>query len=575
MAGLFQKRAIITPERIIKIAVWIAPVCLVVWLLIKNFAPFGSYSVTFHPNQKSLQVSNFAAKETDRIIGSSQDGTSPEYYQLITTSPVYFDVKSPRLFPKATVSVVYKNPDIQPVLRLGIKQASGGYAYKDLAYHEELIENLPNYWHEIREGDFVLFQKDVQHFDSVKKIETERAKTLKNIRSNFSENIEYESSRLGRMYHEQVAKANEQFDANIKNLNIEPFQPTYDSLNEFLLTPPDIASVAHYKYDASSIWQLPNYSPQPDEVTYNKSLRGNHTIFTYIGPDETLHFSFMVQDLNFHEGRDDLTIDVVDSFGKIVSQVLSEDDGDTSRSGKTRAERAIDITLPHLPFGTYQLSITIPKDDIMIKKMTTSQKLFSFDRKMYLTDNQVYRNALGDTIVAPSIIYTNSSEVKIRTSHSEGIQDVQVGNETISVDTIGELETVSNLKGITKIKIPRNDIYIEGDGFFSYTIDNFFDPTAEFADSVEDVDAVDAFNYIIARYPKKVTDDGWYSASAQFSIPELYMNKSANPDVNFIISLPGLPEEKRVLKIREITITFEKDPLTPRRVVEKIKSFFD
>ena len=53
-------------------------------------------------------------------------------------------------------------------------------------------------------------------------------------------------------------------------------------------------------------------------------------------------------------------------------------------------------------------------------------------------------------------------------------------------------------------------------------------------------------------------------------LPHLYYNKDNK--ARFIITMPGLPEGGRTLKVKEVTVLFEKEPITIRQIFSKIKT---
>ncbi len=552
----------------IRVIVWVVPLLFLGWLLNRNFVPGGTFTVHFVPGQENALVSNFATKEPYQFIGTEPD--TGDAFQLITESPVYFTVKTPRPFPKVNVQVTYRNPDTQPELRLGIRQSNDGYVYTDLAYHEPTLENLGPYWLQIREGDTVLYQKNTKYYDAVSTVEQERDKWLVNLEKKYGNETELLTGRLAEEYNAEKALINQRFDKEQADVLVPAFTPAYDSVNSFLVNPPSFSQIANYKYDLSSIWELPGYHKDSSLRMVSSSIRGSHAWYTYIGPDEELYYRLTLQDLNRHDGADDVHITVYNSVGGIIHEQVSGDDGVEIANGEVTPERVAEVRLDDLPFGVYSVQVDIADDDVMIKKIESTQSYFSFRQHVYLTDNQEYESVLQKKSFSGTTLYTDSTQIRFRTAHDNGLQSVFVNGKAYAITATHELIRVDDLSGISEVKIPQNDVYIEGDGIFSYSQSNFFNPSSAFASDLESVGDVDTYNYIIAQYPEKKEENGWYVAHGSFEVPKLYMGNQNSPEARFIISMPGLHENDRTLYIKEINITFTKDSITVENFFKRL-----
>jgi len=573
----------------IKLILWCLPLLLFIWVLDKNFVPRGQLEVKYDITKESKLVRNFASKEKDKLIGTKNKPGHEDYFQLITTSPVYFDVKVPRSFQKAVVSLKYQNPNSQPAIKLGVKQANEAYYYQDMAFMHPILENLPDHWDKVEDGDLVLWQKNNRYKEEkeIKQQEFEEKKgNLDSWRDEELEKIkiEYETD-----YKELTKEERDEMD--LKDLLIEEkyqedfekiteenkveerSDPKFSSLKEFLDNFPDPTTVVQYNYDLSSYLEMPGYQKSHKTIEINKSLRGQHEIYTYIGKEEDLNFIFTIQDINRHDGEDILKITVYNSQGEKVNEVSAPDDGETKATGRVFPERRHQLLMENIPFGIYRLVIDIPDDDIFIKKIETFQHLVMFKGNIYLTDNIEYKEILGDKILTPTTVYTNSSIIKARTAHENGLQILRVGKQSLLIDERHVLKEIKDLDKFTPIVSPKNDVYLEGNGFFAFSKDQLFDPQYSLVKDLDEVKDVDDYDCIFAEYPQARQVDDWLVAETSVEVPHLYIQENKDKLVSFIFSLPGLPENNRVLKIKEMTIHFEKEPFTLDNFFPRIKNW--
>ncbi|XOU94781.1 MAG: hypothetical protein ACNFW9_01810 [Candidatus Kerfeldbacteria bacterium] len=565
----------------IKLIIWIVPVIIFAFIINSNFAPLGILDIEYNVNEDSNLVRNFANKEPDKLIGTINPATNNDYYQLITTTPVYFDVNVPRAFTKATVTMKYQNIDQQPEISLGVKQANKAYYYKDMAFFNESLENLSDHWNKIDDADATLWQKDVDYYNA-KQSEIDILDELKEgemlkLNNEFpdefkstldKQNFDNKEDLILKEYKDKVKVAIDEVKDK-KNNSLE-----YLSINDFFSNFPEPTKVLKFNYDLDSFLEIPGYEQSNKVLEINKSLRGSHEIYTYIGSGEDLNFIFTLQDSNRHNGEDVLNVKVYNSKNELIEEVSAPDDGEIHATGKILPERRHQLLIEDLSFGTYRLILNIPDDDIFIKKIETHQHLVMFKKNIYLTDNIEYKGIINEDNISPTTLYTNSSYVKARTSHDNGLQVLRVGSNNLRLEDKHILNEIKTLGGIVPIVSPKNDIYIEGDGFFAFTKEQLFDPNFSSVKNVDQVENINEFDFILSKYPKVEFESNWQIASASVEAPYLFINEGKDKIINFMIDLPGLPENDRQLKINQINIRFEKDPITFSRVLTKIRQFF-
>ncbi|MDD5342138.1 MAG: hypothetical protein PHI73_02280 [Patescibacteria group bacterium] len=545
--------------RITGIIFIIAPIAIVVWLLNKNFVPFGSMMVVYRVgDQESPLVQNFASKEKDELIGSAK-GTM-DYFRYITQEPVYFDVKVPRVFPKATVTLKYQNPSGQNNIILGVTQKGGDNYFKNLGVYNSTLENLPGYWKKIREDNLVLYQRD------------DEAMVLDQEINKLEEQIQTEEEKEGGLNSGEISR----LKAELSTLNDRLDEPengaTSSSIKEFLNRIPNHAKVLRSNIDLSPYLKIPDYQSSQEITTIDSSIRGEHEIYAYL-ENEPLDFKFFIQDINRHSGADDFAIDVFKGEEKVESIEVA-DDGNSSANGKPSVQKEVQLSIPKPANGLYRIRLGIKNDEIFIRKIETKQHLIVFADFLYLTDNNEYRGAFPDLVERPTTIYSNGNSFQVRTAHANGFQTVKIGGAEVKIDQLHKEYSVETggAGKIQEIVSPKNDIFIRGNGFFSFEPEQYFDPyfgISELSVIMKQSD-IDKYDYIIADYPEALHEGNWEVVSQTVEVPYLY---TENNTVRFMVHLPGLVENNRIFKINEVSVKFEKDPITFSNLLPRFKSF--
>lgn len=566
--------------KLFKIIIKIAPVILIIWIVNQHLILNGVFEIKYDVTKKSKLVNNFASKENDKLIGSLNLPGYEADFQLITTSPVYFDVKVPKPFQKATISLKYQNPDNQPVIKLGVKQANEAYYYKDLALSLTELENMPDYWHKIQEGDMVLWQKDIGYYNDYKqrKVEFDN-KWKQKLRDEYGalsfDKLDSDKKELffQRQYADKEYQS-ELEDVLKESKDKESDKLEFNTIDEFTNKMPDIDKIIQYNYPVISGEELTNYEISNDILEINKSFRGSHELLIYIGKDEQLNFTFTIQDINRNKGTDDFSVLAYNMLGEKVGEAKSADDGIEDANGLIRPERKVDLEISNLKFGAYRLVINSPNDEIFVKNIKTTQHLLMFKQKIFLTDNKEYEIILNDKALTPTTLFTNSNSINARTSHISGLQTLKVGWQNLEIDAknINSKIDIIN-ENVTEIISPLNDVLIEGNGFFAFSIDQMFDSEAVMAKSADQVDDINDYNYVIANYPQAEQEGDWLVAETSIEVPNLYFDETDDTNVSFIFSLPGLPENNRKLKINEVNIKFEKEPITFKNFFSKLNNW--
>src|SRR3989344_3055030 len=509
--------------KIIKVILWSIPVIFLFWLLNKNFVPGGILTAKCDADKCSKLAAAFATKEPEKIIGETKDG---ERYRLIAHDPIYFTVKTPRSFAKAKITAEFANSDNQPVFNFGALAANGAYVFKNVFSHNSLIEQLEKDWEVIKENDSYLFTRPPEQVSDDKK-------------------------------------------DDIEKIEKKPIKK-YSSISDFANDLPPLDEVRAHNYDLSDYIRLKDYKPSDKRLEIGNTLRGPHEIITYI-ESEPLDFKFSFQDINRHKGADDFKIIVSRNCKKVLEKKVS-DDGISKASGAVKEPRNIDIYLEKPAFGVYSISIQAKDNYIFIKNFSPRQSLAMFNNHLYFADDDEYKVMEGVASKASGVLLSGQT-LSARTSHKGALQAITVDKKPLILKEVNkeyEFKRNKTQIGILQVAIPKSDVYLSTDGFFVFDSRQFFNPDLGAVLNLV-ADVPDNINYVITQYPK-LTDlgDGWLKAEAEFSGKELYRDDKGQ--YSFILQIPGLPENKRTLKLRKIEVEFAKEPITIFNLWTKVKT---
>ncbi|MFH1171585.1 MAG: hypothetical protein V1778_03540 [bacterium] len=549
------------------------PVLLLVWLLNQYFLPFGHLTVRYHPGSASPYFSNVASKEPYPLLGQLADGQTRTQFQYLTVDPVYFSVTLPRPFSRADVSIRYLNPDNQPVMKIGSLQADGPYL-KNVAMNESFLENLPEYWVRKMDSNLTVWQKDdhlKELYDAFYEKEHTRLQQEHDARMKEIQKQEKKKSISSQEANTRRKRSNQEFQDSIKNIRLPQeylsnVSVPFASVGDFLKSLPDPKTVLQYEYDLGKLYRLPEYQASSETTTLEYPLRGSHEIVTYIGENEPMSFTFTIQDINRHAGKDAVSIEVWDTTKQIFAEHI-DGYGEEKATGRPSEEREINVRKSELPEGAYYLKIHT-EDDVFIKKIVTQQHLIVFYKSLYLTDNPEYKEILGLQKNQPTSFFVDGSYLRARTAHENGLQTVEVGKTTMTLDDVQEEKVIDGLSGITTVVSPKNDVQLTTDGYFAFSKDQLFTPTPKI-ETITPTTPLDRYHYIIADYPQAAQDGVWLKATTSFQNSKLPFDE--NNTVQFLVNLPRLSENHRRILLQEIQIDFYKKPTTVGSIYDKLK----
>lgn len=544
------------------------------WLVFVFVAPNGRkvirYNVT--PDDPPAVLGAFASKEQARIVGMVGNGSSREYFQELTVDPVYFSVPAFRNWQKATVRLVYENPYYQPVIRLGAK-VDGAYAFHFLATANEQLETLLPYWIPTRDGDLVLWQKNKEAYEAYhqKRRELERA----------AEQYQKLLSRLPEPRDSDEKEDGEASDASQGPVNVEQALKAFDfssylqgslpyaSVQDFLTKLPPLDRIIRFQYDLSDVVRVPGYVPSNTRTVSTKGLRGSHTIVAYVGEDEDLDFRFGLRDFNRHADDDRLRVKVTKGSTTVYEETV-DDDGVHAANESVSEQRNYQLLLPAPGEGQYRIELKTT-DDLFFTTIDSRQHHWYFDGHIYLTDNEEYRRVYPGKEFSPTRIVSAGSVVRARTSHTSALQTIRVGSVPLRLTELHKLHEVDSLGLTTTVTVPKNDVFLEG-GSFAFSREQLFSATTATPASLEALPRpIDDYDFVIAQYPVKRTKNNLLVAETSIPASELVKHDGR---YEFILSAPGLSENRRRLRLYELEVILERTPLTFSNLLPRLKNYF-
>jgi len=344
----------------------------------------------------------------------------------------------------------------------------------------------------------------------------------------------------------------------------------FASIKDFLKNLPATNKIAVYDYNLDYDFKIPNYEPGKG-LEINKTIRGRHTLYTYIGKGEPLDFTFTVQDINRHLGEDSLEAVVYAKNKKIYSAILP-DDGITDESGQASAKRELNILLKDLPTGVYKIELRA-SDDIFIRQIKTKEHYLVFANRLYLADNKDYADSLPDIGTEAINFYTNGRKIVFQTAHQEARQTVKIDGAPLAIDEIQtrygyDIPPKKKAGELVKIYTLKNDVAIEADGLLAFSQESFFNPLLASLRNNLDLEQ-EGIGYLITSYASPAKQGEGKVTKIEFNPNQFYFN---NNQLRLVFSLPDIASGQEV-KLRKIKLILEREPITLANFWPKAKKY--
>jgi len=445
------------PYKTIKIILILIPIVGFVWLVNKNLAFSGQLTVKYDFSKKSAFISELYPNSR---VSSVQRDEQGEYFQALTSHPVYFDLKMPRTFNQAEIIIKYKNSD-NPIFEIGAKAGPAEDQFDLKPVENQILDRLiedKTGWSAIGHQETVLIQKNYagQNFETV---------------------------------------------------------------DHFLNDLPE-SNLAVYHYNLIQNFKIPDYQKSAGRTIIDKSIRGPHQIFTYI-KDEPLDFKLIVQDINRHDNPDPLKI-IVSYQDKIIYQFDLEDDGYVTGTDPATEAREVSLYLDDLAEGVYKIDLQT-NDDIFFRQIDTAQRLLVFKNRLYLTDSPEYADGLAGLNTEPTTVYATTNKIVAQTSHQASRQTLTIAGQELVIDQAHRKfsfkpdRSLAARDEIYPITSSKNDILMIYNGFMAFSREAFFEPLPPAIDEATDIERQE-INYILADYQPPTVADGYKTASIKFDL---------------------------------------------------------
>jgi len=505
--------------KVIFVAVFIFTLGYIFYL---NFIPSGTLEVEYSVDQESMYLNNFAKLEEKKKILTDKNNPDTKYWEL-TEDPVYFDINLPRpTFKNVLVKLLYQNPDQMNPIKIGLKQSSisADYAYQTIGVfnkkilalesnwaksnNQDFMENsfntgydLDQAWHKTREGDLVLWQKNIQ----------------------------------------------------------------YDTIDQFNNNLPQRHEIITYNLDLTDDFKIDQYEPSEKTLEINSGLRDSVKMFTYI-KNEDLYFTLEAIDLNRLKGQDNITIQVYKGNEEIYHDEVN--DNTEAANKKLLIKKPKELRISNLPEGVYEIVVQ-GGPDIVFKKIYTEQELVVFGGQLSLYNAD---RILSKDAVFSAINLTSSQGImQVKTDHNSGLQTLLVDDsDQVVIDTVHKFSEIE-LDNNSTITIPINDLIIKTNGVVAFSKNSFFDFVP--SKSLDQVNNLDNYSFLIARYPEYKIENGWIEGEVEFNASELWYDQKT---LHFIIKATGLDNDKK-LNLKDINVSLTKEPITMGNFFARLTDF--
>lgn len=431
-------------------------------------------------------------------------------YPKIIGDPVYFSLFTPRTFDTAKVTVTYRNhlSSSTPLIEMGVLKDKIVRNYALQPMENKILNGLAGSWTKTT-AEGVTFLQAVKNYPDLTAFKKDLA--------------------AGR-------------------LKDCPGDPT--------------ACVAVYNYSLAYNYQLTG-TAKSQPLTINQPLRGAHQFYVYV-PAGDLRLDFNFVDLNQDKGQDPITVNLY--YGDKLIDSRSQPDSNPNPLSGGVEQKKLSLSESNLQSGVYKAEIKI-SDDVVIKKIQSSSDRLSFI-------NKVWPVSSGGNLT----LYTDADYLQAKAFTPASLQAINFNGQNFNLDQpYQQFEFTASTHAVTElasdaaapikaIKLVKDDVILENDGVFSWSLDSLFDPAFKKVDSHLNLNGI---KYIVAVYQTPLEQNSWSSATAAFSLADSYRE---NGKYGFLISVPGLKAATGVsdyLEIKSIKVE-----LSGRTGWQKLKSLY-
>jgi len=248
------------------------------------------------------------------------------------------------------------------------------------------------------------------------------------------------------------------------------------------------------------------------------SLRGNLSVFIRVD-QSPLILKVVKQDMNSYDGEDKLKIKVSKGGKNLAERTIADDGLVDANLLKLKSQEEI-ITLDDIDPGIYQLDLLDESNsaDMLITRIEVNQSKVIFKNNIF---------PLGNT---PTALWTNIDNLKVITVHDVGLQTIKLDDQyDLKIDQrdkkysfdLRELTGNKATNKIYKLVSPKNDLIIDGNGYFAFSEEAFFLPEIIKTEKLNDLDSLDGVDYLLTGYKLPKTEGEWFTAEAYFDLKDI------------------------------------------------------
>lgn len=299
-----------------------------------------------------------------------------------------------------------------------------------------------------------------------------------------------------------------------KGFTIWQREKTYNSLNEFISNSPKDKKVAFYYVDQSKLITTESSEDKKDnKVIIDTPLRGDHTLLIRVTKNPLI-VKIIKQDNNGYKGEDKLKITVSMGETTLLEKTM-EDDGIVDTSGLKTTPQEETISLDNIDPGIYKVNLTPESEgaDYLIQKIEINQKKVVFKSHIFFLGNKA------------TTLWTNVNLLNVTTYHEGSLQTIKLNNEKeLQVKEVNKkypfnLETLSGKKSSNspyKLESPKNDLIFEGEGYFSFAEDSFFNPEVMKSVDLNNLNDLNDIDFVFTSYQQAKKEEKWLVSNISF-----------------------------------------------------------
>lgn len=331
------------------------------------------------------------------------------------------------------------------------------------------------------------------------------------------------------------------------NLLLFQKEKKYNSIDEFINNLPLDKKIATYNYQPKYNFIIPDYQPSSQYREFNQTLRGKHEFYTYL-ENEDLDFIFQWQNINNSEEK--FVVKVYHDNSELNTFFSSSATLDTNQ------EKQVNLT--DLSGGLYKIVIDV-SENVLITKISTKQHLLVVKDKIILHPKGQINN-----------IFTNSDELIFRTEEESGLQNVKIDNDQLKINKISSYFNWQNnnqsIGSFKDIQMEKNNLLIQGFGYFAMTAESFFDPDNQI-DKLRNNSDIEQYDYLIAAgYTSPIIEADWKKQTVKLDLSGVIGDRK---NLVFLLSSPNLANSRDDILIKKIELNLSRQPMTIADILKK------